>query len=158
MLARLKEMKSLTVHLQTGVSPFIPPAHPVNAFGNPSNLYPNLKSLTAHGYSGAFDYPANFHNLVNLKIEVTVEAQAASAINDTTLQDMITTLEALETLDLESCAAVTDFGITGIRAEDSSTLLKTKKVFLTKELSDFGMQRTGLPLSSLKREGLGFYA
>ena len=114
--------------------------------------FPKLESLNIDGnICGLFLglILGSFPNLIKLCIDVSAGSPHVS-LTDNNLQTIILTLSYLKSLKLANCKFITDFGVTGIKATDTAKLLDSRLVYSDLPLTDLGIARAGVPLSSLQ--------
>jgi len=131
------------------------------------NIYPELRFLDILGVTQITSPPRvlppapagfivsyiarTFPNLTSLCIrpDTSDVPDSYTGINRD-LQIIIQNLLGLRSLVLGYFDGLTDFGVTGIQDVDCQELMKTKDIYMKRNLSEFEMYRSGLPLSSLK--------
>ncbi len=121
-----------------------------------SDVFPKLESLIITGLEGrgcARTIVQAFPNLTTILIQKneTRVSDAFTGFRDADLQIIIRNLINLRNMYLYDCARISDFGVSGI--EHSWRLKGFGALFLKRSLSELGILRDGLPLSSLKCKG-----
>jgi hypothetical protein len=147
-------LKHLTVYCncKAGISfafDPIPASHPIPITAINGKVYPELRSLALVEWWFALEgaFLEAFPDLAKLTID-------SGEGTDDTIQLIIQNLTGLQTLVLNPCQPITDFGVTGINNHRCKALLDSRFFYLKeKECTRLENDVVGFPLSSLKCEG-----